>query len=479
MTEPVSRLYASHEALLKILAPAPDLRRGAALDTILEILAERRGMALTDLSPSTQAELIAGRSAQVLPGVEQLTALLAGARAEGRKLTVKFGIDPTAADVHVGHTVPMRLASRFQRMGHRVVFIVGDITAKIGDPTGRSVDRPQLTDEDIQRNLATYRRQVSPFFDFERAEFRFNSEWLAPITLPRFLGVLEKLPASAALQREDFRARLAAGSGLSMAELVYSVVMALDSVELEADIELGGLDQLLNMQMCRRVMETSGQRPEVIIATGLIEGTDGTGTKMSKSKGNYVGLAFDPKDVFGKLMSAADRLLPDYLRTLTELLEPEVELLLALAAERRIHPMGLKTLLAADVTATIHGFEAATEARTAFHTQFSARRYSQTPGIPTADARQTRDTSVAALFVQLTDAVPSLNHVRRVAAGGGLRLIIETGDSAQETITLAAADADRTPAELLAEHCEKTASETASSIFLRCGRHLLAITRAG
>ena len=177
----------------------------------------------------------------------------------------------------------------------------------------------------------------------------------APVTLPEFIGVLEKLPVAASLQREDFRSRLAAGSGLTMAELVYSVVMALDSVEITADIELGGLDQLLNMQMCRRVMENSGQQPEIIIATALIEGTDGTGAKMSKSKGNYVGLAFEPKDVFGKLMSAADRLLPAYLRALTELLDPEIDLLMQLMADRKIHPMGVKTLLACDVTAAVHG----------------------------------------------------------------------------------------------------------------------------
>jgi tyrosyl-tRNA synthetase len=171
---------------------------------------------------------------------------LATASGEGRRLVVKFGVDPTAADVHVGHAVPMIIASRFQRMGHQVVFIVGDITAKIGDPSGRTADRPPLADDDIRANMATYRQQVTPFFDFTRADFRYNSEWLAPITLPEFIGVLEKLPVAASLQREDFRRRLAAGSGLTMAELVYSVVMALDSVKINADIELGGLDQLLN-----------------------------------------------------------------------------------------------------------------------------------------------------------------------------------------------------------------------------------------
>ena len=362
-----TRLGASHVTLMTILRDAPELREGPELTRILELLRERRAMDLSDLPPAEQATLISARSQELLPSVDDLAARLAAADAEGRKLIVKFGIDPTAADVHVGHAVPMIIASRFQRMGHQVVFIVGDITAKIGDPSGRTADRPPLTDDDIRSNMATYRDQVTPFFDFTRADFRYNSEWLAPITLPEFIGVLEKLPVAASLQREDFRTRLAAGSGLTMAELVYSVVMALDSVKITADIELGGLDQLLNMQMCRRVMENSGQQPEIVIATGLIEGTDGTGAKMSKSKGNYVGLAFEPKDVFGKLMSAADRLLPAYLRALTELLDPEIDLLMQLMADRKIHPMGVKTLLASDVTAAVHGIDQAEAARDRVH----------------------------------------------------------------------------------------------------------------
>jgi tyrosyl-tRNA synthetase len=369
-----------------------------------------------------------------------------------------------------------------------VVFIVGDITARIGDPSGRTGDRPPLTDEDVRRNVATYRAQVSPFFDFERAEFRFNSEWLAGITLPQLLGVLEKLPASASLQREDFRTRLANGSGLTMAELVYSVVMALDSVEIGADVELGGIDQLLNMQMCRRVMENAGRSPELIVATGLIEGTDGTGAKMSKSRNNYVALAGTPEDVFGKLMSAADRLLPDYLRALTELLDPEIDALLEGMRDRRIHPMGVKTLLAADVTATIHGARAAAEARAAFHARFSERRFSDAPGTPAVSLADRGEVSVAAAFVTLAGTVPSMKQVRRIAADGGLRLVVEAGgadaavgdeaagDAAAgpEVTVLTAADADKRLAELLAEHAGIAPD---ARVFLRCGRRLVELTQ--
>jgi tyrosyl-tRNA synthetase len=468
-----SRLHASTADLTRILHTT----RGDAMDVdaILRILADRRTVDLTDLEPRAQAALIASRAARLLPGVESLTALLTKAHAEDRPLTVKFGIDPTAADVHIGHTVPMILAARLQRMGHKVVFIVGDVTARIGDPSGRTGDRPPLTDEDVRHNLATYRAQVAPFFDFDSADFRFNSEWLADITLPRLLAVLAKLPASASLQREDFRNRLADGSGLTMAELVYSVVMALDSVETEADIELGGIDQLLNMQMCRKVMENAGRSPELIVATGLIEGTDGTGAKMSKSKNNYVALAGTPSDVFGKLMSAADRLLPDYLRALTELLDAEVEILMSAVQNRHINPMLVKTLLAADVTATIHGADAATEARKGFRAQFSERRFSDAPEVTPISLADHAEKSIAAAFVTIAGSVPSMKQVRRIAADGGLRLIIEHKQDAaspQQTTILTPTDADSPLITLLAK--QKAPSPTSDArVFLRCGRRLI------
>src|SRR5579859_4269277 len=467
-----TRLGSSHKTLMEILASAPDLREGPELAKILELLRERRAMDLSDLPAVEQAAIIAARAQELLPSTGQLAELLAAATAAHRQLVVKFGIDPTAADVHVGHAVPMIIASRFQRMGHRVVFIVGDITAKIGDPSGRTADRPPLTDDDIASNMKTYREQVTPFFDFDHADFRYNSEWLAPITLPQFIGVLEKLPVAASLQREDFRTRLAAGSGLTMAELVYSVVMALDSVEITADIELGGLDQLLNMQMCRRVMENAGQRPEIIIATGLIEGTDGTGAKMSKSKGNYVGLAFDPKDIFGKLMSSADRLMPAYLKALTELLDPEIDLLMQLMANGKIHPVGVKTLLASDVTSTVHGLDAAAVSRAGFKAQFSQKRFSDTPDLPTVLRTEHTDTSIGELFVKVTGQVPSMNQVRRVASGGGLRLVIESVDGGQEVANLSESDVNTTLAAVLAKHAGLAEQPDARS-FLKCGRFLI------
>ncbi|MGC4994207.1 tyrosine--tRNA ligase [Nocardia salmonicida] len=426
-------------------------------------------MDLSDLSPADQAQLIAARTAALLPSVEALTNRFA--TASERQLVVKFGIDPTAADVHLGHTVPMMLAGRLQRMGHRVVFIVGDITAKIGDPTGRVADRPPLTDDDIRANMKSYRDQVTPFFDFDHAEFRFNSEWLTQFKLPQLIGVLERLPLSASLQREDFRNRLDEGSGLTMAELMYSVVMALDSVEIAADIEIGGLDQLLNMQMCRRVMDNHGQTPEIILATGLIEGTDAAGTKMSKSKGNYIGLAFDPKNVFGKLMSIHDRLMPDYLAALTELLDPEIEFLRECMQDRRIHPMGVKVLLASDITGAIYGLEVAEANRTGFAAQFSRQRFSDSPGLHVVSAADRPHATVAELLVGIA-GIASVGHVRRVAEGGGLRLVVECGLDQQESVVLDATEV-KTRVVDLAHSYPRLVDHAGARRFLKCGRTIV------
>ncbi|MFI8965330.1 tyrosine--tRNA ligase [Streptomyces sp. NPDC053493] len=229
----------------------------------LPSLTNRRSLDLSDLSPREQAALVEGRAINMIPSAEALAEKITAAQAAGRKFVIKYGIDPTPPDVHLGHAVPIIIASRFQRMGHHVVFIIasrfqrmghhvvfiiGDVTAKIGDPSGCSSERPALTDDDIARNLCTYQQQVTPFIDFARADLHFNGEWLNRVSLPQLVEILARVPVSMSLQREDFRTRLAEGQGLSVAEFVYSVVMAMDSVAITADVELGGVDQLLNLQ---------------------------------------------------------------------------------------------------------------------------------------------------------------------------------------------------------------------------------------
>jgi tyrosyl-tRNA synthetase len=462
----MTRLSQSADHALALLKAA-DLAADAVVRELLTETTRRRGLDLSDLPPAEQAALIAARSQELQPSAGELAARITTAGAKGRRFVAKFGIDPTGAEVHLGHAVPMLILSRFQRMGHQVVFIVGDMTAKIGDPSGRSDERPALTDEDIARNLITYRQQVTPFFDFERAQFRHNGDWLRQVTLPAIIEIVAQIPVSMPLQREDFRKRLEAGHGLSLAELLYSVVMALDSVETRCDLEVGGIDQFLNMQMCRKVMDICGQTPELVVATSLIEGTDGTGAKMSKSQGNYVPLTAPPGEIFGKIMSVPDRLVEPYFRALSEWLDAELAVTTERMTAGTLHPMDLKKILAGEVTAAIHGVDAAMKAREEFVARFSKRAFGAAGDLPT----------IADLSLPVIEVVKALGFaksngdVRRVAQQNGLRLVVET-EGGQEQVTVSADEA-REP--LTAVVKDKLDGQV-GDYYLKVGRKLARIT---
>ncbi|MFX4291970.1 tyrosine--tRNA ligase [Streptomyces bohaiensis] len=447
---------------------AQDLSSDSVVEELLRETAARRYLDLTDLEPAEQAALIAARAVDVLPSVEKLTERIVASRDSGG-LHVKLGIDPTATEVHLGHTVPMIQLSRFQRMGHRVTLIIGDITAKIGDPSGRSAERPPLTDEDIARNLAGYREQVRPFFNFEHVTVRHNSEWLGGVTLPRLIGVLAQVPASALLQREDFRNRLEAGHGLTMSELIYPVAMAVDSAEIDADIELGGVDQLLNMQMGRRVMEIYGLTPQLIATNPLIEGTDGSGAKMSKSLGNAVSLTAPAEDVFGKIMSIPDRLMEPYLRAWTEWTDPEIAAVLARVAERSVHPMDLKRVLAGEMVTALHGLDAAMAARAGFAAQFSRKSFTEVGALPEVDLAAHGADGVATVLTQVLEFTPSASAARRLAKQNALRLVVEETGAGQRAVVLAESDALRPLGELVTEHLGGASPE---GVYLKAGRKL-------
>jgi tyrosyl-tRNA synthetase len=465
----MSRLGRSVDAVDGLLATA-DLSGDGVVAEVLSLTYERRRLDLSDLSPEEQADLIAQRCERLQPSPAALAERFKETSAGGRPFVAKFGIDPTSADVHIGHTVPMLLLSRLQRMGHHIVFIVGDVTAKIGDPSGRSDERPALTDADIAANLATYRQQVTPFFDFTRAEFRYNGDWLRQVTLPRLIEVASHVPVSMALQREDFRTRLAGGHSLSLAELLYSVAMALDSVEVRCDLEVGGLDQFLNMQMCRKVMEICGQAPELVVATFLLEGTDGTGAKMSASRGNYVPLTATPGEVFGKLMSVPDRLVEPYLRALSEWQAPELATVTRRLDNGSLHPMDLKRLLAGEVAAAVHGVEAAMMARSEFAAQFSQRRLSDVATLPVVD-----DVSLPVVeALRSLGFVKSNGEARRLAGQKALRLLVAEGDGAsRELAVLAEADLYHPVAALL------SSAGGDASYYLRAGRRVARLSRRG
>ena len=283
---------------------------------------------------------------------------------------------------------------------------------------------------------------------------------------PRLIEIAAHIPVSMSLQREDFRNRLEAGQGLSLGELLYSVAMALDSVEINCDIELGGIDQFLNMQMCRKVMEICGQAPELVAATSLIEGTDGTGAKMSKSKGNYVPLTAAPGEIFGKIMSVPDRLVEPYLRALSEWRDSEITVAVGRLGAGSVHPMDLKKVLAGEVTAAIHGVGAAMKAREEFAARFSRRTFANVDDLP----------EVADPELTLTDVVKELGFaksngdVRRVAQQNGLRLVVESADG-QRQLALSADDIRTSLAGLVAERV----SEQAGDLFLKVGRKLARI----
>ncbi len=248
---------------------------------------------------------------------EELALRLAQAAAARRPLVVKVGFDPTAPDLHLGHTVLIRKMKHFQDLGHRVVFVVGDFTAMIGDPTGRSKTRPPLTPEEIARNAETYAAQAFKLLDPARTELRPNSEWLLPLGAGGLIKLAARYNVAQMLERREFRQRFEAGQPIGVHEFLYPLAQAYDSVALHADVELGGTDQLFNLNVGRDVMRGYGQQPQIVMTTPLLEGLDGV-EKMSKSLGNYVGVTEGPNEMFGKLMSISDPLMWRYYELLTD-----------------------------------------------------------------------------------------------------------------------------------------------------------------
>lgn len=456
-----------------------DVSSDQIVEDLLTETSGRRQLDLSDLDPKEQAELIASRTTDVLPSVDALREAIESAGSEGRPLTVKLGIDPTSADAHLGHAVPAIILSRFQRMGHRIVLIIGDITAKIGDPSGRSTARPTLTDDDIANNLRTYRDQISPFFNFGRADFRHNSEWLAEFKLPELIEILAQIPVAMSLQREDFRTRLEQGHGLTMSEFIYSVVMAIDSAKIDADVELGGVDQLLNMQMGRKVMEILGQRPQLVVSMPLIEGIDGSGAKMSKSLGNYVALTAPADDIYGKIMSIPDRLMIPYLRAWAEWTDTEIGLVTARIEANTLHPMDLKKIVAGEAVAAIHGMDAAMAARRHFAAQFSRRTFGDVETLPVVDLAVNGDETVGAVLTQVVEFTSSISGARRIARQGGLRVIAEV-DESQHAVRL---DEDAIPRPLREAVVDSLSAsghdpKAASGVYLKVGRKVARIQGA-
>ena len=325
-------------------APRPAAKAGASSPA--EQLASYRRLASEIV---TEAELV--------EGVER-------AHAEGRALRIKFGIDPTFTDVHVGHSVPIRLLRRFQVAGHLPVLILGDATARLGDPTGRNEQRPPLSVEEVEHNAATYLDQIGRILDLSggACEVRRNSEWFGGMDFFDGLKLASRATVARLLERDDFQQRMAQSLPVHLHEMMYPLMQGWDSVMVEADVELGGNDQLFNLHMGRLLQEREGQRPQVCLTTPLLLGTDGR--KMSKTYGNHVPLTAEPNEVFGKLMSLSDEAMADWFRLVSDLPEAECQALLA------GHPRDAKVRLAKEVTAWLHDEAAADAAAQEFERRF-------------------------------------------------------------------------------------------------------------
>jgi len=291
---------------------------------------------------------------------------------EKQPLIVKEGFDPTAPDIHIGHTVSLRKMRHFQDLGHTVVFLMGDFTGMIGDPTGKSETRKRLTREEVEQNARTYEDQIFKILDRDRTVIDFNSRWLSPMSLESVVHLAATSTVARMLERDDFAGRFKENRPISILEFLYPLMQGYDSVALKADIELGGTDQKFNLLVGRDIQRAYGQEPQVVITLPLLVGLDGT-EKMSKSLGNYVGITDPPAEMFGKIMSIADTLMADYFEILTSVPESDLARMRRELADGTGNPRDMKAFLARTITAEYHGDKAAEEASDAFDRVFRDR----------------------------------------------------------------------------------------------------------
>lgn len=316
-------------------------------------------MSLAEFHPVDEQLQVIRRGAADIIVEAELAQKLERSRRSRTPLKVKLGLDPTAPDLHLGHTVVLRKLKDFQDLGHQIIVIIGDFTGMIGDPSGRSETRKPLTRDEIRANAETYRAQLGKVIDMSRTRVEFNSTWLAPLTFENIIREAASLTVARMLQREDFAARYAAERPISLHEFLYPIAQAYDSVALNADVEMGGTDQTFNLLVGRDLQRAHGQEPQIALTVPLLEGLDGV-QKMSKSYGNYVGINEKAEDIFGKLMSVSDEMMWRYFELLTRIPESEI------AALRSGHPMEAKKRLARTITAQYYGDRGAVEAEEHF-----------------------------------------------------------------------------------------------------------------
>ena len=329
----------------------------------------------TFLPVDEQLDLLQKGAAEIIR-VSDLRERLEESRKTGRPLRIKAGFDPTAPDLHLGHTVLMRKLRHFQQLGHTVIFLVGDFTSLIGDPTGRNVTRKPLTREQIDANAETYKEQVFKILDEKLTEVRYNSEWLGKLGYEDTIRLTAHFTVSQMLERDEFHKRFQAEQPISLHELLYPVMQGYDSVMLQCDVELGGTDQKFNLMCGRELQRHYGQKPQIVLMTPILEGLDGA-QKMSKSLNNAIGINEPPAEMYGKLMSISDELMGKYWVFLTDLKQSEIDALHADIASGKLHPMDAKKRLASTITASFHGEAAAHTAAENWAKMFQQKEVSE------------------------------------------------------------------------------------------------------
>ena len=340
-----------------------------------------------------------------------LKAKLARSARDKKPLTIKVGFDPTAPDIHLGHTVVIRKMHHFQQLGHRVIFLIGDFTGMIGDPTGKKATRPPLTREQIVENAKTYEKQIHKLLDPEKTEIRFNSEWLGALGAEGMVRLAAKYTLARILERDDFRKRFQTNQPIALHELLYPLAQGYDSVALQCDVEMGGTDQLFNLLVGRDLMREYGLEPQVVITMPLLEGLDGI-EKMSKSLGNYIGINDPPDQIFGKIMSISDDLMWKYYLLCTDLTPAEIE------KRKALHPMDAKRELAKLIIRDFYDQAEADGAEQEFRRVFSER---QAPTeIEEKELPASSDPQLVSKVIAAAGLAPANKEAQRLIAQGGV-----------------------------------------------------------
>lgn len=364
------------------------------------------------------AELMRG-AAELIPE-NALDERLKTAQRENRSLVIKAGFDPTAPDLHLGHTVLLNKMRQFQELGHDVVFLIGDFTGRIGDPTGKNATRKPLTEEEVQANARTYAEQIYKVLDPEKTRIEFNSRWLARMDASDTIKLAAQYTVARMLERDDFDKRYKSGQSIAIHEFLYPLMQGQDSVALKADVELGGTDQKFNLLVGRQLQASAGQAPQLVMTMPILEGLDGV-QKMSKSLGNYIGINEPPGEMFGKMMSISDDLMWRYYEVLSFLSLDQIEEKRAAVEKGELHPKTAKMDLAEEITARFHTVQAAQEAREGFDRRFS--RGQLPDDIPERDVAVLPDGAIGlAHLLKAAELVASTSEAMRMVKQGAVRV---------------------------------------------------------